>query len=115
MFAKDGDEPGAGNTGAHRIRKGGDGACNSPNQPLAQIPSPKSNVTLAAALLRLAAAMDIKVACDDQKNVITFAKAPVPRGLDRWLHTELCKHKREVIAAIRADVAARRVDTESVS
>ena len=38
MFAKDGDEPGAGNTGARRnVRKGGDGASHSPNQPLAQL------------------------------------------------------------------------------
>src|SRR5262249_39744619 len=57
MFAKKGDEPGAGNAGAHRsVRKKGDGGSNTPNRPLAQTkPSPEQNATIAARALLAAA------------------------------------------------------------
>jgi hypothetical protein len=54
---------------------------------------------VAALLLSLADALAVKVGSDGT-DVITVAKSPVPLELGRWLHAELCKHKREVIAAI---------------
>jgi len=64
MFAGNGDEPGAGNAGAHRVRRGGEGASNSPNQPLAQIPNPKSRDAIARFLLAEALALGISVGTD---------------------------------------------------
>ena len=105
MFAKDGDEPGAGNTGAHRIRKGGDGACNSPNQPLAQIPSPKSAATIAATIiLNKALSLGIRVLTDGNELAM-LVPVKVPRAVRVRFETH--EFRAEVIAVIQANAAAR--------
>jgi hypothetical protein len=63
-------------------------------------------ILAATALLDKALALGIRVGTDGDE-VITVAQSPVPLEVGRWLHAELCKHKREVIAAIEADAAAR--------
>jgi hypothetical protein len=60
----------------------------------------------AKALLLLADALAIKVGSDGI-DVITVSRSPVPLEVGRWLHAELTKHKREVIAAILNENAAR--------
>jgi len=102
MFAKDGDEPGAGNTGAHRIRKGGDGACNSPNQPLAQIPSPKSAATIAATIiLNKALSLGIRVLTDgDQLAMLVPVK--LPRAVRVRFENLLYEFRTEIVALIQA-------------
>jgi hypothetical protein len=97
--------PARGNAGAHRIARKGDGVSHSRNHPLAQILSPESNATLAAALLNLAAAMGVLVGTDGV-DVVTVAQSPVPLETGRWIHAELCKHKHAVIDIIAARTGA---------
>jgi hypothetical protein len=60
----------------------------------------------AKALLLLADALAIKVGSDGI-DVITVSSGTGDLEVGRWLHAELVKHKREVIAAIMSENAAR--------
>jgi hypothetical protein len=57
-------------------------------------------------LLSLADALAIKVGFSGT-DVVTVARAPVPLAVGRWIHVELCKHKRAVIEIIQQENAAR--------
>jgi hypothetical protein len=59
-------------------------------------------VMTAKALLLLTQAADlgIKVGTDG-RNLITVSRSPVPLELSRRLHTELCKHRTDVIEIIK--------------
>jgi hypothetical protein len=75
----------------------------------------------AAFILDAADELNIKVGTNGV-DVITVTTTRVPFETIRWLHAELVKHKREVIAAIISENAARTgelvpdaFDTEGVS
>ena len=63
-------------------------------------------VMTAKALLLLADALGIKVGSDGV-DVVTVSTSRVPLETSRWLHTQLCKHKRAVIGIIERDIATR--------
>jgi len=107
MFAKNGDEPGAGNTGAHRnSRRNGDGASISPNHPLAQSNPPRSaqeNATIVArALLTAASKRDILVRVSpDQNELILVASLRVPRNVRRWFEHWIDQFRDEILDIIQ--------------
>jgi len=107
MFGKDGDEPGAGNAGAHRIRKEGDGGSNTPNQPLTQIPSSHAHVA-AHAILNKALSLGIAFGTDGDELVM-LAPLKVPRDVRRWFEHWLNEFKSEAIDIILADHNGRAV------
>jgi hypothetical protein len=109
MFAKDGDEPGAGNTGARRIRKDGDGGSHTPNQPLAQISFSPSATLAARIILDKALSLGIRVdAAPDGSELILVAPLSLPRETRRWFEIWLDQFRDEVIAIILGQNAGGR-------
>ena len=94
--------PGAGGTRVHGISKS-DAASPSLNHNPAQ-----TNPAARSATFVLAAAdeLNIKVGTDGV-DVITISTRLVPLEVGRWIHGELAKNKRAVIAAIQRENAAR--------
>jgi len=102
MSYQQGERPGAGGAGVASQSLGRNAASPTRNQVPAQTnPAARSAAderagAVAAFLLDAADLLNIKVATDGD-NVITVTTTRVPF---RWLHAELVKNKRGVIAAI---------------
>jgi len=107
MSARKGDEPGGENAGAHRIARKGDGASNSPNHALAQIPFPKPETALA--LLNAALELDVRVgAAPDGSELLAVIPMKVPREISRWFERELSIRQHEIIDYILKENAGGR-------
>jgi len=104
MFARKGDEPGAGRTGAHRIRKKGDGASHSATRPLAQLNPARTAQATAAFVARilLDKARSLGIAVDiNGDELLALMPARLPLSTRQWFEIWLGNFGPEIVDLIR--------------